>query len=742
MAISIIDTDADESSAASRPNNRESAHLVQFYEADSFLLEALSRLVGDSLVAGDSSVVIATKPHRDGLEEGLRARGLDLEALRGQGRFVALDAAETLAAIMVDDFPDQARFHKVIAEVIERAVAKSENHHVYAFGEMVAPLFAAGKGDALVRLEQLWNGLAKTLPFSLCCGYPLNQFSNKPDEPLFLKICSEHSHVVPTESYTELTTPDDRLRSITYLQHKAKIFESEKSGREEAEKSLSLHQKELADFLENAAEGLQQVGPDARIVWANPAQLRLLGYSADEYVGHQLADFYAQRELFDEFWRRIMGREIVYDFPAALKCKDGSTRQVLIHSSGYWEDGKFLYTRCFIRDVTDRVQLEDELRKRIDQLAEADKRKNEFLAMLGHELRNPLSAVSNAIVTAHGDASRRDRALDIARRQTGHLARIIDDLLDVTRITKGKIALRKEPVQLGSIVNRAMEELRDLVESRRQHLTVSIPVDAEKINVEADPARLQQVISNLIHNATKFTPQGGMVDVVLYRKDDKAVLRVCDSGIGISPVMLPRVFDLFTQGDTSPDRTQGGLGIGLTLAKQLVEMHGGRIEARSHGLGKGCEFEITLPLLADRNERSATTTNDESPREHARGRRVLIVEDNVDAAESLTMLLEFLGHDVRVEGNGAAALDALRTTDFQAVLIDIGLPDIDGYEVARRIRMLPGSRTKLLVALTGYGQEDDKRRALSAGFDQYLVKPVDVERLQNLLTDSAASGAA
>jgi len=249
---------------------------------------------------------------------------------------------------------------------------------------------------------------------------------------------------------------------------------------------------------------------------------------------------------------------------------------------------------------------------------------------------------------------------------------------------------------------------------------------------------MQQVVSNLIHNAIKFTPNGGMIDVVFYRKGDQAVLRVRDSGVGISPAMLPRIFDLFTQAHVSPDRTQGGLGIGLTLAKQLVEMHGGRIEARSHGVDRGCEFEVSIPLLAELREKSAQAS-DNAPRESAKTRRVLIVEDNVDAAESLSMLLEFLGHEVRIEATGASALDAIRTTDFQAVLIDIGLPDMDGYEVARQIRMLPGSRTKLLVALTGYGQEEDKRRALSAGFDQHLIKPVDVEHLQNLLTDFTTS---
>jgi CheY-like chemotaxis protein len=216
---------------------------------------------------------------------------------------------------------------------------------------------------------------------------------------------------------------------------------------------------------------------------------------------------------------------------------------------------------------------------------------------------------------------------------------------------------------------------------------------------------------------------------------------VRDSGIGISQAMLPRIFELFTQADSSPDRSQGGLGIGLTLAKQLVEMHGGRIEARSHGLGTGCEFEVSMPLLSDTKDKCATV-NDDATRESSRARRVLIVEDNVDAAESLSMLLEFLGHEVRVAASGAAALETLRNKDFQTVLIDIGLPDMDGYEVARQIRMLPGSRTKLLVALTGYGQEEDRRRALQAGFNQHLIKPVDVEHLQNLLTASGASDAA
>ena len=415
----------------------------------------------------------------------------------------------------------------------------------------------------------------KTHALSLCCAYPLHSFGADADASLFMKVCAQHTPVLPAESYTALPTPAERLRAISLLQHKAKALESEKAGRKEAEKSLHLRQKELSDFIENAVEGLHQVGPDGRILWANPAQLRLLGYSADEYIGHQLAEFYVDRKRFDEFWDRLMRREIIYDFQAALRCKDGSIKHVLIHSSGMWEDGKFLYTRCFIRDVTERVELEQELKVRLAELAQADQRKNEFLAMLGHELRNPLSAVLDAIATAQLDQARRDRALAIARRQTDQLAGLVDDLLDVGRITQGRIALKKEPLQVGSIVKQAVEEAHCLVEPGQHQLSVMVSSQAENVQIEADPARLRQVIANLIHNAAKFTPPGGRIDVLADRDDHEVVLRVRDSGIGIAPDLLPHVFDLFKQADHSLDRSHGGLGIGLTLVKRLVEMHGG-----------------------------------------------------------------------------------------------------------------------------------------------------------------------
>src|ERR1700731_3230715 len=431
------------------------SHLVQFYEDDGFLIDSLTNWFADGLSVGDSCVYIGTESHRISLEKRLAAQGVDLDKLRKEGRFICRDASQVLSTFMVDEWPDEALFTRAIEGVISR-VTKPRDLRV--FGEMVALLWADGSRQAAVRLEERWNTFMKTHALALCCAYPLHSFGSDADASLFLKVCAQHTPVLPAESYSGLTTEADRLRAISLLQQKARVLDAEKAGRKEAEKSLHLRQKELSDFIENAPEGLHQVGAEGKILWANPAQLKLLGYTAKEYIGRHLAEFYVERKRFDEFWNRLMRAEVIYDFQAALRCKDGSIKHVLIHSSGLWEDGKFIYTRCFIRDVTERVELERELKVRLAELAQADQRKNEFLAMLGHELRNPLSAVLDAIATAQLDHTRRDRALTIARRQTDQLAGLVDDLLDVGRITQGRIALKKEAIKVGSIVKRGAEQ--------------------------------------------------------------------------------------------------------------------------------------------------------------------------------------------------------------------------------------------------------------------------------------------
>jgi len=339
-------------------------HAVQFYENDSVFLDELSRFIGAALGAGDAAIVIATKAHRSGLAQRMNARGLDVAQAVDEGRYVALDAAETLAKLSVDGWPDVERFAKIIGNHVTRAGAavRSERPRVVAFGEMVALLWADGKPEAAIRLEQLWNDLARTHKFYLRCAYPMSSFNRESDRGWLMKICEEHGSVIPTESYTSLENEEERHRNVTLLQHKAQVLDTEVTQRKKAESSLMRREAELSDFLENALEGVQQVGPNQKIMWANRALLELLGYTAEEYLGHGLEEFHADREILDDFWERLMRKENIYNFPAKFRCKDGSVKQVRLHSNGLWEDGKFMYTRCFVRDVTEQKIMQEALR--------------------------------------------------------------------------------------------------------------------------------------------------------------------------------------------------------------------------------------------------------------------------------------------------------------------------------------------------------------------------------------------
>jgi signal transduction histidine kinase/CheY-like chemotaxis protein len=376
----------------------------------------------------------------------------------------------------------------------------------------------------------------------------------------------------------------------------------------------------------------------------------------------------------------------------------------------------------------ERAARQDAERQMRESLEASNRVKDEFLAMLGHELRNPLSAVRNAVAIANLDEVRRPRALEIARRQADQLGRLIDDLLDVARITQGRIVLRKERVNLAEIIERAVESTRAIAEGRGVRLVVTRTPAA--ILVEADPARLEQVFVNLLSNAAKYTDAGGRIDVTSERRVYEIAVHVRDTGIGIAPEMLPHIWDLFAQGDRSLDRTQGGLGIGLTPARRLVELHGGKIEAHSEGLGKGAEFVVRLVALPVAIEEPLPGVAPPPP-ERCAG--VLVVEDSPDVAESLTMFLELLGHRVRAVYDGVVALDAARTSPPDVMLVDIGLPGMDGYEVARRVRCDPDLNRVILVALTGYGREEDRRQAMAAGFDYHLVKPVSPDALHGLV---------
>ncbi|TMA72204.1 MAG: response regulator [Deltaproteobacteria bacterium] len=382
-------------------------------------------------------------------------------------------------------------------------------------------------------------------------------------------------------------------------------------------------------------------------------------------------------------------------------------------------------------DISERKRLEGELRRRADELADADRRKDEFLAMLAHELRNPLAPLSNALHLLAQDAGDRARITEMADRQVRHLVRLVDDLLDVSRITQGKISLRKERVILADVVTRAMEMMREELEARGHQVTVSLP--PRPVYLEADGARLAQIAGNLLSNAAKFTPTGGSIWLTAEALSDEVVVRVRDTGVGLAPELVPHVFDLFVQGEASLDRTRGGLGIGLTLVRRLVELHGGRVEARSAGVGQGSEFLVYLPTLGPPLTESVAGAAPTPDRPPTRGLSVLLVEDSPDAAESLAMVLRTWGHDVQVALDAAAGLEVAERLAPDVIVSDVGLPGMDGYELARRLRAHPKFGRAVLIALSGYARDEDKRRALAAGFDHHFVKPPDLDALAELL---------
>jgi signal transduction histidine kinase len=392
-------------------------------------------------------------------------------------------------------------------------------------------------------------------------------------------------------------------------------------------------------------------------------------------------------------------------------------------------------------EVARREVLERELQRRAADLADADRRKDEFLAMLAHELRNPLASIRNSAWLIRSLAVGDDLRWPAGsiERQVGHLARLVDDLLDVSRVSRGKLTLLKQEIDLADVVRRAAEASRPLLEARGHELTVELP--QEPAWVQGDSTRLEQVVCNLLNNAAKYVPDGGHVRLSVRREGAEVVVRVSDDGIGISADLLPRVFDLFAQGDRSLARSEGGLGIGLTLVKSLAEMHDGSAEARSEGPGKGSEFTVRLPAItvtADGERRARDEAKNAEPLATlpsviARSRRVLAVDDNADAVESLAVLLGMQGHQVRTAHDGPDALEQAEAFRPEVVILDVGLPRMDGYEVARRLREREGMRGVLLVALTGYGREEDRRRSLEAGFDRHLVKPVDPDVLRDVL---------
>ncbi len=398
-------------------------------------------------------------------------------------------------------------------------------------------------------------------------------------------------------------------------------------------------------------------------------------------------------------------------------------------------DGQVQWVLGTNLDITDRKRTDDELQRLAAELIDADRRKDVFLATLAHELRNPLAPMRNGLqimklTKDNGDTAEQVRAM--MDRQLSHLVRLVDDLLDVSRITQGKVELRVERIDLKTVLATALEASRPAIEEAGHGLTVVVPDGP--IFVDGDAARLAQVVSNLFSNSAKYTRRGGHIRITVWREDGMAVVAVKDNGIGIPPAMLDRVFEMFTQLDRALEKATGGLGIGLSLAKGLLDMHGGTIEARSEGEGMGSEFVVRLPVVTsdvagpERERRQSIGVAPPAPR------RILVVDDNVDSADSLGRLLEMLGNEVRTANDGQSAIEVAAQFRPDVVLMDIGMPKLNGYEAARRIREHPWGRGMVLVALTGWGQDDDRKKSSGAGFDHHWVKPVDMDVLTKLIS--------
>jgi PAS domain S-box-containing protein len=503
--------------------------------------------------------------------------------------------------------------------------------------------------------------------------------------------------------------------------------------RRQSERLIASGKEYAESLMKTVREPLVVLDSELRVRSANSSFYQVFQVARVETEGHFIYD------LGDRQWNipalKHLLEEIVPlnssfdDWLVEHDFKHVGRKTMMLSARRFPPEGKYDLILLAIEDVTARKLAEREREQVVEQLREQDKQKDEFLAMLAHELRNPLAAISNAVaLMALTDAKeQRNYAIDAIQRQSRHLSRIIEDLLDITRINHGKLELRREILDAGPILESAAHTVESLVEARNHMLHLSI--DRGNLWVDADPTRLEQVIVNLLNNAAKYSENGGHIELSGSHVGDDIVVRVKDAGIGIPPDKLPEMFQLFTQGDRSSARSEGGLGIGLTMVKMLVEMHEGSITAYSEGPGKGSEFVVRLPAAKP----AAVTSKTKGPTTVGRKIRILVVDDNVDTAKGMAILLQLTGHDVVTAHSGPEAIDAAQAHRPELILLDIGLPGMDGYEVAKRLRRHPCCEDSVIVAASGYGQEEDSQRSSDAGFDYHLVKPIDFNALSLLL---------
>jgi PAS domain S-box-containing protein len=572
------------------------AHSVQFYEQDAFFFSQSAEFIVTALNRGAVAIVIATRPHRDGLKRQLETMGMDVDILAEQRRYVALDASETLAAFMIDGLPDAVWFFQYMDTILAPIkVPSGLDREVVVLGEMVALLSEQGDYKAAIHLEGLWNELTQKYQISLRCTYPLSSFSREEHGKQIFRICAEHSRVIPGESYMELESEGERLWAVAHLQQRAHTLESEIALRKQIQKQLQGREAESLDFFENAVEGIQQVGADHRIRRANSSLLRLLGYSTEDYIGHDLSEFHVHRRTVEEFWQKIMRKDDIHDFPAELRCKDGTVRHVLIHSNGLWENGRFVHTRCFIRDVTEQKRMEEALRNS-EKLALTGR----MAATIAHEINNPLEALSNLFYLLEAHPSLDDVArsyASLADKELQRIAHITKQMLGFYRHSVDRVPLNISEILDGVVGLYETKLTRKNVVIQRYYASGEV--------VWGFPSDIRQLFANLLGNAIEASSSNRTVRLRIANSRDWTNLSrsgvrvsIADSGAGISAETRKKLFEPFftTKGEA-------GTGLGLWVSKGIVQKHGGTIRFRSSvRQGRnGTVFSVFLPASCNDN---------------------------------------------------------------------------------------------------------------------------------------------
>ncbi|WP_435011628.1 ATP-binding protein [Tundrisphaera lichenicola] len=541
-----------------------------------------------------------------------------------------------------------------------------------------------------------------------------------------------------------LEPKDTSVGKFLVLNEKIDQLGKEILRRKEAEEELREQKAWLAVTLHSIGDAVMATDAEGRVSFMNSVAESLTGWNQVEALGRPLEAVF---RIINEETRATVenpvtkclreGTIVGLANHTVLIAKDGKTEHAIDDTAAPIReaDGQVKGVVLIFHDVGDRRVLERELLSRAERLAENDRKKDEFLAMLAHELRNPLAAIGNAVMitTRSGLQEHIEWSMDVISRQMQHLTRLIDDLLDVSRISRGKIELKCDVLNLTPILDSAAATTRQLIEERKH--TLEVAIDGENLWANVDPTRLEQVVVNLLNNAAKYSENGGHIRLAAKSVDDEVFISVRDRGLGIPPAKLPQMFDLFTQGDRSLARSEGGLGIGLTVVKRLVELHGGSVEAKSEGPGKGSEFTIRLPKVA---RPVASVSRGGLPTSARRNSaRILVVDDNVDTARGMERLLKLLGHELAVAHSGPSGIELARKLRPEFVLLDIGLPGMDGYEVASHLRREECGKDAVIIAVSGYGQDEDRRRSKEAGFDHHLIKPLDHDALISLISARA-----